>query len=85
MSDSEPNDAESDEQRLAEAAMLRTLQDLQRSTEAGRPMTLPNCVRLCKRRMAAHSVGSTYRRAELDRLAYLYRAKQPFRTTSRNI
>ena len=80
MSDSEADDVVSDQQRLAEAAMLRTLRDLRRSIEAGRPMTLQNCLRLCKRRMAALSVESAYRRPRVDRLASLYRAIQPFRS-----
>ena len=71
----------SDQQRLAGAAMLRTLHDLRRSIEAGRPMTLPNCVRLCKGRLAKLNLP---RKSPSQRLAGLisrYRIRQPFRST----
>lgn len=58
--------------RAGSLALLRTVHDLRRSVAAGRPMSLPNCLRLCRRRLAA---GDS---AVLERLEAIYRKHQPF-------
>lgn len=63
------------EYRAVRLALLRTLRDLRRSVIAGRPMTLPNCLRLCRRRLAGKENDSNVLRL----LASIYRRHQPFR------
>ena len=64
-------------QRAIRLAFLRTLHDLRLSVAAGRPMTLPNCLRLCRRRL--ETIGDTGAAAIIvGRLAALYRQHQPF-------
>jgi len=60
--------------RRAAWALLRTVRDLRLSVAAGRPMTLPNCLRLCRRRL---TVGGDAVVVEL--LSSIYRRHQPFR------
>lgn len=63
-----------DVQRLA---MRRTLHDLRQSIAAGRPISLPNLLRLLRRRMAEASPPQIQQQS--DRLRHLYMKKQPFR------
>jgi hypothetical protein len=60
--------------RAVRLALLQTLRDLRRSVAAGRPMTLPNCLRLCQRRLAGRRDS-----AVLELLTAIYRQDQPFR------
>ena len=66
---------QSDRPDDARLALLRTLRDLRRSVAARRPMTLPNCLRLCRRRLAD---AGNQDAAVLDVLASVYRKHQPF-------
>ena len=65
-----------DRRQAARSVLLRTVRDLRLSVAAGRPMTLPNCLRLCRRRLAA---GGKNDSAVLELLAIIYRKHQPFR------
>jgi hypothetical protein len=80
VSSSDADEAVAAKQRLAEAALLRKLQDLRRSIEAGRPMTLPNCVRLCKRRLAMAGILRPSGSVLGEDFVSFYRHHQPFRT-----
>jgi hypothetical protein len=62
----------------AEFCLRQTLLDLRQSIAAGRPISLPNAVRLCKRRLAAAGFSKTD--SIVQRLTGLYRRKQPFRS-----
>jgi hypothetical protein len=62
--------------RRAVWALLRTVRDLRLSVTAGRPMALPNSLRLCRRRLKPASRRDT---AVLELLAATYRRHQPFR------
>jgi hypothetical protein len=64
-----------DHRYAARLALLTTVRDLRTSVTAGRPMTLPNCLRLCRRRLAGGNSDS----AVLELLASIYRKHQPFR------
>jgi hypothetical protein len=64
-----------DRRSAARLALLGTVRDLRMSVAAGRPMSLPNCLRLCKRRLA----GGRADPAALELLASIYRKHQPFR------
>lgn len=63
-------------QRAVRLAFLRTMRVLRHSVMAGRPITLPNCVRFCKRRLAALGVSDP---GVLERITRMYRKHQPFR------
>ena len=56
--------------------LLRTVRDLRLSVAAGRPMTLPNCLRLCRRRLAA--MGGMEAAVMIEHLEIMYRQHQPF-------
>jgi hypothetical protein len=60
--------------------MLRTLRTLRMSVAAGRPMSLPNCVRLCRRELAELGGSGDERRVAIDKVISLYRRHQPFRS-----
>jgi hypothetical protein len=60
--------------------MLRTLHTLRRSVAAGRPMSLPNCVRLCRRELAESVAPGAEQRAAIDTVISLYLRHQPFRS-----
>jgi hypothetical protein len=62
--------------RAIRLAFLRTLRDLRLSIAARRPMSLPNCIRLCRRRLGA---GRAKDPAVLKSLTSIYRKHQPFR------
>lgn len=63
-------------QRLSRVAMRRTLRDLRRSVAARRPITLPNLLRLLRRRMTAATPSQINRQAA--HLRRLYLKHQPF-------
>jgi len=65
--------------RAAETCLTETLNDLKASITAGRPITLPNTIRLCQRRMAAHALSAELQKSTLKRLNDWYRRHQPFR------
>ena len=67
--------AKNDRRSAARLALLGTVRDLRLSVAAGRPMSLPNCLRLCKRRLAG---GGRHDSAVLEMLALIYRKHQPF-------
>ena len=61
---------------IARLALLRTVRDLRLSVAAERPMTLPNCLRLCRRRLPA---GGASEPEVVESLLQVYRQHQPFR------
>ncbi len=63
-------------QRARRWVALRTLHDLRRSVAMGRPMSLPNFLRLYRRRSACCNVSTP----DMQYLARLYRQWQPFRS-----
>lgn len=63
--------------RLCRLAYLRTLRDLRRSAAAGRPISLPNLLRLHCRRRAAWGLETGVREAAC--LREFYWRHQPFR------
>jgi hypothetical protein len=66
-------------QHMADLCFHRTLRDLHRSVAAGRPISLPNVLRLCKRRLAVS--GVTQIEKVVKKLKTFYLRRQPFRTT----
>jgi hypothetical protein len=65
-----------DPRRAGRLAFLHALRALRVSVAAGRPITLANCLRRCKRTMAALGVMDA---TVLARVASIYRRHQPFR------
>ena len=74
-------DANSDHS-AARGIVALTLADLRRSVAVGRPMSLPNTLRLCQRRLAAAGVVRDVD-VVLRFTADLYRRRQPFRVGKR--
>jgi hypothetical protein len=71
--------------RLRRWALLRTVHDLRISVARRRPITLPNLLRLYRRRITALTLPAPASLAAptpsgLDRLRRLYRRHQPFAT-----
>ncbi len=64
--------------RTGRLAMLLAVRELRRSIARGRPMTLPNLLRLARR----HSLADT---PHLSRLRQLYLDHQPFRDHCINV
>jgi hypothetical protein len=67
----------------ARRCLRLTLRDLMLSVAAERPMSLPNAIRLCKRRLAALGSESRLTAGTLEALIRTYCRKQPFRGPDR--
>ena len=67
--------------RAGKWAMLCTLRVLRESVRRNRPVSLPNLMRVYRRKMAVRR-SATPADAGVTVLARLYRAEQPFRTTN---
>ncbi len=66
-------------ERARRLAMLQTVRDLRRSVARGRPMTLPNLLRLLQRRLNQLAPGQPMD-PWIEHLRQLYRTHQPFST-----
>jgi hypothetical protein len=68
------------DERQCRWAMLYAIRSLRKSVQNGRPISLPNLMRLYQRRCAGGGTGNV-QTSGFRRLKNLYRLQQPFRET----